>query len=111
LRTVTVPVGLKPYVSFHFQSAGTIDDNVVLLGDLRSRRRQRRRRGAPRASARRSAGSPARRPGGAQYAYETDEFWEYADRSARVSTFSSDPSDVIAVKTRGWQDNDLSNFL
>ncbi|MES2034886.1 MAG: hypothetical protein V4466_11985 [Pseudomonadota bacterium] len=109
-RAVTVPQGIKPYVNFHFQSTGTIDNNPYYSGIFDPDH------GAPpswgtsqqRAQVRRIA---AQTPGATQYSYETDEFWEWTDRTAHILTYSSDASDVIAVKTRAWQDLDLANFL
>lgn len=109
-RAVTVPTGIKPYVSFHHQSTGTIDNNpyysVILDPDD----------GTPPAWGTSAQRGQIRRiasqtPGAVQYSYETDEYWEYADRSGHVLTFSSDASDTIAVKTKGWQDDDLLTFL
>lgn len=108
-RLVTVPTGIKPYVSYHFQSAGTFDNNPYYSGifDPDDGTPPAWGTSLQRAQIRRISATN----GSVNYAYETDEFWEYADRSGHILTFSSDGSDVIAVKTKGWQDDDLLSFL
>lgn len=109
-RAITVPTGIKPYVGFHFQSTGTIDNNPYYSGIFDPDN------GTPPAWGTSQQRGQVRRiasqtPGAVQYSYETDEFWEWSDRTAHILTYSSDASDTIAVKTRGWQDFDLANFL
>ena len=103
LRRFSVPVGVKVKGYFSMQSNGTIDNNPYYSGvfdpddgtpaawGLSTQRAQIRR-------------IAAQTPGGTQYAYGTVEFSEWSDANGHLYTFSSDASDVIAIKTRGWVD-------
>lgn len=104
LRQFSLPNGVKSVAYLNLASTGTVDNNAYYSGmfdpdqgvpaawGLSTQRAQIRRL---------SFTSPS--AGNVTYGYQ--EFTEKSDTSGRLYTFSSDASDVIAVKTRGYRIN------
>lgn len=104
LRQITVPQGIKVEAHVYFQSTGTVNTSAYLSGifdpDF----------GVPAAFGGATQWAQVRRlsvyqaASGADLAYGTVVAQVFTDAARQVYTFSSDPSDVIALGVLRWRD-------